>query len=333
MGSYTKKNRNRRHRGVRWLLILLLAGCIAFFILPGLFGPTEDCSAGGAIFSPAADLVPPSPVTIPSNGLYSENALLIRLSDQSVLLAKENSQRAYPASLTKMMTVLTFLENYAKDGESPEDLLARLQSEVLSMPPEIYPILEKRHASMAGLNPGETVSYLDLLYACHLPSGADGSMGLAYSLSGSEEAFVALMNEKAAELGMKNTHFANVTGLHDPQHYTTADDLALLVEHALQNQLFREIFTAKKYTTTPTASHPEGLSLRSTLSFKMENPQANRTTVLGGKTGFTEEAGLCLASLAKKGSKEYILITMGAPGNNYTEQFNISDAIAIYEAL
>ncbi|WP_130862040.1 D-alanyl-D-alanine carboxypeptidase family protein [Bacilliculturomica massiliensis] len=351
-----RRRRQRGRNGVRpslfLLALLVAAACLIIPRIAGRLGLGGDCSVGGSIARPAFSLIQPKPLELNADDLYSSCALLIRLSDHAVLYEKNSDVQTYPASLTKMMTVLTFLETYASQGTladpqtpetedptdpqetpDPQKLLERLQSENYTLPSEIFPILAKRHASMAGFQPGETVSLLDLVYACHLPSGADGSMGLAYSIAGSEQGFVDLMNQKAQELGMKNTHFTNVTGLHDPQHYTTAQDLAILMEHALKNPIYRSVLTAKKHEIAPTNFHPEGFTVHSTLAYKMQDLKVNRTLVLGGKTGYTGEAGLCLASLARKGSQEYILITTGAPGNNYTEQFNITDARLIYGAL
>lgn len=327
------KRRRRRLPVPTVLLILLLISAAALMMVPRWLGLSGNCTGAGRVTKTAFELTPITPVSVDPSAIYSSSALLIRLSDNAVLFDKNSKKKSYPASLTKMMTALTFLEYYAKNDESGNDELERLKADTFTLPAEIFPILAARHASMAGLQPGETVSYLDLLYACHLPSGADGSMGLAYAAAGSEEGFVKLMNEKAAELGMKNTHFSNVTGLHDDQNYTTAADMAALMKYALKNQAFHRIFTAKTHQLSPTIYHPEGLVVRSTLSMKLKNPHISRTTILGGKTGYTEEAGLCLASLAKKGSQEYILITMGAPGNTRTEQFNITDAQTIYGSL
>lgn len=333
----TSKSRRRRamrrRRFVAFLLFTALILCACFYFIPRALGIGGDGSGAGIAAQTAYDQIPPAPVEVPADDLYSKCAYLVRLSDGAVLYDKNSSERTYPASLTKMMTVLTFLENYEKEGESGEEVLERLKTESFTLPYEIFPILAQRHASMAGFQPNETVTYLDLLFACHLPSGADGSMGLAYSTAGSEEGFVKLMNEKAAELGMKNSHFANVTGLHDSEHYTTAEDLSILLRHALKNEAFRTVFTTKRHDISPTNLHPEGFTVYSTVAAKMKDMTVNRTTVLGGKTGYTEEAGLCLATLAKKGSQEYILITTNAPGNTHTEQFNITDARTIYGEL
>ena len=122
---------------------------------------------------------------------------------------------------------------------------------------------------MAGFLPGEQVCVRDLLYGTLLPSGADAAVTLACRVSGSEEAFVKLMNEKARSLGMTHTHFTNATGLHNDSHVTTLDDLALLLEYALDNGVFYRIFTAHQYQSQPTSMHPQGMMLSSTLFEKM----------------------------------------------------------------
>ena len=129
---------------------------------------------------------------------------------------------------------------------------------------------------------------------------------------------------------MNNTHFTNATGLHDKNHYTTVKDLATLLGYALKNNTFREIFTSSRHTTQPTNKHPDGITFYSTLFEKLDEPDIIGGKIIGGKTGYTEEAGLCLASLAKKGGKEYILVTVGARGNHKSEQYNITDALTIY---
>ena len=152
--------------------------------------------------------------------------------------------------------------------------------------------------------------------------------------SGSEDNFAALMNQKATELGMKNTHFTNPTGLTDTEHYSSAADMAKLLQAALHNATFRTIFTAEHYTTTATAQHPEGVSLTSTLLGKLDGTELPEgAQIEGGKTGYTAAAGLCLASLATVNGKEYILVTLAAPGDHGTEQYNIRDAVQVYQKL
>ena len=141
------------------------------------------------------------------------------------------------------------------------------------------------------------------------------------------------MNKKAADLGMYNTHFENTTGLHDDNHYTTVKDLAILLSDALQNDTFQEVFTKPRHSTPPTNKHPGGITYYSTMFEKLSDQNIIGGEILGGKTGYTDEAGLCLASFAKVGKQEYILISAGAKGDPYSEQYNITDALAVYNSI
>ncbi|MTI57499.1 MAG: D-alanyl-D-alanine carboxypeptidase [Geosporobacter ferrireducens] len=251
--------------------------------------------------------------------LYSPYAILVRLKDQKVVFKTGSEERIYPASLTKIMTAIVVIEN-----------ISDLQKRII-LPEKIFPDLYKANASMAGFLPGEEVTVVDLLYGTLLPSGADASGGLALHTSGSENEFVKQMNRKAKKLGMDNTHFTNVSGLHDDKHYTTVKDMAVLLEYALKNETFRQIFTSSRYSTASTNIHSGGITFYSTLSKKIDTYEFHGGKILGGKTGYTDEAGLCLASLAEKNGTEYILITAGAPGNPYTEQYHIMDAFTVYK--
>ena len=119
-----------------------------------------------------------------------------------------------------------------------------------------------------------------------------------------------MMNEKAKELGMNDTHFMNVTGLHDPNHYTTVTDLSKLLAYALKDPVFSEVFTTKRYSTHGSLKNPEGITFYSRLFSKLATPKFKGGEILGGKTGYTPEAGLCLASLATDNEDEYILIAL-----------------------
>ena len=190
-----------------------------------------------------------------------------------------------------------------------------------------YNTLAEEGAAIAGFVNGESVSYDDLLYGTMLPSGADAALMMAKVVAGSEEGFVALMNEKAQELGMEDTHFTNVVGLHDDNHYSTPLDLAILEKVALKNDEFREIFSAKSYTTTSSSR----LTFTSRMFDRMGDPVFDGGEVLGGKTGYTEEAGLCLASYATDGKNEYALVTTHANGSPYTPQYHVLDALEGYD--
>ncbi len=262
-----------------------------------------------------------SPITLDNDQLYSSNAILVRLTDHKILYEKNSTNKVYPASLTKIMTAIVAIENLP-------DLALRV-----TLSSDMFQRLYDEDASMAGFLPGETVPALDLLYGVLLPSGAECCVGLSEYIAGSEDAFTDLMNKKAEELGMQNTHFANTTGLNDENHYTTVCDLATLTEYALQNDTFRDIFTTSAYSTAPTSLHPDGITFYSTMFKNLDSPDIDGGSILGGKTGYTSAAGLCLASLASKNGVEYILVTAGARGNHDTEQYNIEDALFVYDSL
>jgi len=253
--------------------------------------------------------------------LYSSNAILVSLENHTILLDKNSEEIIYPASLTKLMTVLVALENIP-------DL-----KEKIILKNRIFTNLYEENASMAGFLPNEEVTAEDLLYGAMLPSGAEASIGLAESIAGSESGFVQLMNEKAHQLGMTNSHFMNATGLHHPDHYSTVKDLSILLQSALTNPIFREIYTAERYSIKSTNRHPEGITLTSRLFNFLNTNEVTKGAIIGGKTGYTEQAGLCLASLASINGEEYLLVTVGAEGDPRSEQFNITDALAVYQKL
>lgn len=269
---------------------------------------------------PQPDVETENSVSTSMNKLISPNGILIRLKDHTVLMKKNVKEKIYPASLTKIMTTIVAIEE-----------LPNLKGEV-SLTNSTFQGLYEVGASMAGFQPGEQVRAIDLLYGVILPSGAECCVGLADKIAGSEQNFVKIMNQKAADLGMENTHFENATGLQNESHYTTVEDLAILLSYALKNDTFRQIFTSSRHSTPPTNMHSDGITFNSTLYEKL-NKNITGGKILGGKTGYTSAAGLCLASLAKVGNQEYILVTAGAKGDTNSEQFNISDAIAVYSSI
>lgn len=256
--------------------------------------------------------------TLTAPNVYSPYLLLIRLEDGTALLEKESETAVYPASLTKIMTALAAIE-----------ALPDLERE-FTLSESIFQEIWKANASTVGYQPEETVRAIDLLYGVMLPSGADASLGLAEGIDGSETALVERMNRRASQLGMDGTHFTNACGLQDKKHKTTLKDLSLLLREALKNETFRELFTSSRHSTPGTNLHPDGITVRSTLFEKLSDPKVPDGEILGGKTGFTDEAGLCLASLAEINGKEYVLLTAGAPGNNKGEPLHILDAQAVY---
>ncbi|WP_074017402.1 D-alanyl-D-alanine carboxypeptidase family protein [Anaeromassilibacillus senegalensis] len=317
--SYRKRPKEKRPPVFLFALLCML--CIIVFITVRDFKPPLQTIPGHR-----AENVPSQissgilPAVAEPESLYSRCVVLEDLQSGAVLLDKQGTEKAYPASLTKIMTALVALECFP-------DL-----SQTVVLTDRDFAGLFEQNASMAGFQSNQEVQIRDLLYGLILPSGADAAAALANHAAGSQEAFVEWMNQKAHTLGMESTHFVNTTGLHDPEHYTTARDMTTLLYTALQNPDFRAIFTSERRSTRETATHP-GITFYSTLFQDLESPAFPDGQLLGGKTGYTEEAGLCLASLAEKNGREYILITMDAPGDHNTEPFHILDAFTIYEAI
>lgn len=250
--------------------------------------------------------------------LYSPNAVLMDAETGDILEGYNAGRRIYPASLTKIMTAVLAAEH----TENME--------ETITLPVDIFQGLYEENASMAGFAPGEQVRLKDLLYGILLPSGAECCIAFAERIAGSEEGFVELMNEKARQLGMEDTKFCNSTGLHEKEHYSTAEDMAVLLQYALKNETFRAAFTSQSYSTLPSEVYPEGFTFTSTMFRHLDGTEIENGAVLGGKTGYTPEAGLCLASLGEAAGREYILVTAGADGNHDTEPYHILDAVKVY---
>ena len=246
-------------------------------------------------------------------GINSSHAVLMRAKGGKVLGEMNARERIYPASLTKMMTAILALEKL-----DPED--------TITLTNEMTAALAGRDATQAGFQPGETVRVIDLIY------GAECCIALADTISGTEEQFAELMNQKARRIGMEDTNFRDSTGLHDPDHYSTAYDMALLLKYCMRNDTFREIIESPWHSTPATNVHPDGITFYSTMLKNLPDPYVTGGKILGGKTGFTNDAGLCLASYAEIGEREYILVTAGAPGTT-GEPLHVHDAVTIFTRL
>ena len=250
----------------------------------------------------------------------AQNVYMVNMNTGAVVYEKGSDEKIYPASLTKLVTLLVAAETITD------------YSEIITVSDDCYDDLVIGSSSI-NLKDGEQMSLDDIMYAIAISSANEAANALASHLFGSVPDFVAKMNEKAAELGMDSTHFVTCTGLHDENHYTTVRDLTKLLSYALQNDTFRQIYCTSEYTTSATASAPEGLHFLSTMFKKMDSPAVNGGEIEGGKTGYTSEAGQCLASLAKVDDVEYILVTAGAPGGPSTEPYHIEDAKTVYNRI
>lgn len=242
-------------------------------------------------------------------------AVLIDVTDNRIVAQKGADVVAYPASITKMMTLLVAVEN-------TPDLSATYEMSYAIIDP-VY----QQGASMAGFCSGEEVSIIDMLHGCILPSGADATAGLSMSVAGSEEEFARMMNDKAKELGLKNTHFTNSSGLHGDDHYTTVTDMAVILMEAMKDDTCRQVLSAVTYTSAKSPQNPDGLTWQSTLFSRVYGNQLERdygynTEIVGGKTGYTTQAGHTMASyVTGQDGHDYVIVTMGG-SNRYKATYD-----------
>lgn len=225
-------------------------------------------------------------------------AILVDADAGLVVAEKNGSAKMYPASMTKVMTLLVACEHIT-------DL-----NEKLEITQDIVDYVKKEGASNCGFKAGEQVTMLDLLYGLILPSGADAALALVRRIAGSEEQFVALMNQKAQQLGISaTTHFTNCTGLYNDNHYSTAEDMAIIMRAASQNSVAATILTTRSYTTQANNKRSTGLSF-SNLFLKRIDTQTTGGQVNFAKTGYVAKAGNCAVSYFTAASgRHYICVT------------------------
>lgn len=245
--------------------------------------------------------------------LYSTNYIFLDADTGQVLSAKKQDEQISIASLTKMMTVLLAIENSSSLNQT------------VTITDEMIDGLYEEQASVAGYVTGDTATVLDLCYAAAIPSAADAANALAIQIGGSFEKFYQMMNDKAAQLGMDHTVFKSAHGLDREGQYSTVEDVSKLLRYALQNPTFKEIFSTKEHTTQATTYYPFGIPLASTIWAYADTYGYNLANLSGGKTGYTLQAGRCIAYWATVNDMNIIAVTAGASTN--VEQYsNLSDA-------
>ncbi len=221
------------------------------------------------------------------------------LGSDSVVVDRNGQEKMYPASMTKIMSALVVLEQV-------DDL-----SQSVTITQEMVDGLAQANASVAGFLVGESVTYEDIVYGILFPSGADATQAAAFTLFDGVDGFVAQMNTLAKKIGMDDTNFANTSGLHDDNHYSTVQDIAVLLEYALQQETFKTMFTSDEYITSNARLTFISPIVKNELSYNIQLEE-----IKGGKTGFTNEASLCLASYAIIDGEEYIFVSGNAPVSN-----------------
>lgn len=249
--------------------------------------------------------------------VISERSLLIDLQTGDILMQKGYKDRMSPASMTKVMTLLVACENISEENLSDKVTITQ----------EMTGYAYQHDCSCVGFDNEESVTVKDLLYGTILPSGADAALGLAYYIAGSHEAFVDMMNEKLNALDLSSTHFTNCIGLYDDNHYSTCYDMAMIMEAAIDNDLAREVLGTRKYTTSPTSAHPDGIEISNWFLRRIEDKDTGGE-ILGAKTGFVAQSKSCAVSYGKDTSgNEYVVCTQGSSSSWRC----IYDHVAIYK--
>ena len=250
--------------------------------------------------------------------VFSNYGIFIDLETDTVLAERNSSAVINPASMTKILTILT----------AAEALREERLDEAVTVSKEATEYSFVNECINAGFEAGETVTVRDLFYGTILPSGGEAAAELAVFTSGSMEEFVSQMNRKAEELGLSDTaHFTNCAGLYDENHHCTVYDMAMILEAALDNPFCREVLSARTYTTSPTTEHPEGLLLSNWFLRRIEDKDTGGE-VLSAKTGYVVQSGSCAASYGKSHSgKEFICVTADATSSWRC----IYDHVALYQ--
>lgn len=226
--------------------------------------------------------------------LTAASAILVDAHSGKILYEKEPHKVLYPASMTKLMTLVLAMEAMETGKVKMDDLVIASENAASYRGSHIF------------LSPGEELTLQEMLLGIALASGNDAAVAVAEYIAGTHEAFVELMNEKAVELGMKNTHFANCNGLHDPDHYTSAYDFALLARHALNFPELLEICSVKHYRIREETKRPFQYDNKNKLLWFYPGTD-------GFKTGWTEDAKYCFVGTCQKDNLRLISVVMGVP--------------------
>ncbi len=231
--------------------------------------------------------------------VQAESAILMDVDYGVCLYEKNIHQKQYPASITKIMTALLTAEN-----ANLSDVVTFSENAVYGIEPE---------SSHIGIDVGEQLTVEQCLYGLMLASANEVAMGLAEHVAGSVEAFVEMMNQRAAQLGCKNTHFVNPHGLHDENHYVTAYDMALIAREAFHNRTFLNVVTTVYYEIPPTNMEEETRYLLNHQKL-LSDEELYYTGCRGGKTGYTDQALNTLVTFAKRDNCTLVCVNLKTNG-------------------
>lgn len=269
----------------------------------------------------------------PSNvSVEAEGAVLMDARSGAVIYGKNLHAVYYPASITKILTALIVIEH------------CNLDDVVTFSHDAIYNV--EQGSSSAGMDVGDKMTVRDCLYAMLLKSANEVANALAEHMAGSVQNFAVLMNAKAKELGCQESHFNNPSGLNDPQHYTSAYDMALIAQAAFQNETFVTIDSTLYYDLPPTRHNPDGFRVYPGHRMLKKNAPQYYAGVIGGKTGYTMLAGNTLVTCAEKNGMKLITVILNGHLTHYSDtkalldfgfsnfqSVNIADADSTYSSV
>lgn len=224
----------------------------------------------------------------------SESAILIDADSHAILYAKNIHEKLYPASTTKLLTCLLAAENGNLD-----DMVTFSSNAVSTVPSD---------GSNIGIDAGQKLSLEQCLYGIMVGSANEAANAVAEYVSGSVSSFAKLMNKRAKELGCTDSHFANPNGIHEDDHYTSAYDLSLIGAAFFKNDALAKIGNTPRYHFTPTADQPDDFYLNN--KHKLITGEIPCDGILGGKTGYTSQAGETLVTCAQRGGMRLICVVM-----------------------
>lgn len=239
--------------------------------------------------------------------IKAESAILIDAHSGKIFYEKDPHKKLYPASMTKLMTLIIAMEAIRDGKASMEDIVTASENAASYGGSQIF------------LAAGEKLSLYDLILGIALASGNDASVAVAEHIAGTHEGFVELMNQKARELGLKNTHFVNCNGLHDPEHYSTAYDFAQIGLYALNFPELKEILTTKHYRIRENTSRPFQYDNKNKLLWWYPGTD-------GFKTGWTTDAKYCFTGTVERNGLRLVSSVMGVP----EPQGHFRDTMTIY---
>jgi len=259
----------------------------------------------------AALMLPMTAFAADLPSIYGKEALVVDIKTGEIIYGKNIDQKVYPASTTKLMTSLLLAEHNGKT-----DILKYTES--AKKQPE-YSL----NTNFKTMKIGETMTADDVMKALMLYSANDIAYMLADNVAGDSSKFIDMMNKKAADLGLKNTHFTSPNGLHDPDHYTTPYELSVIGMAAYKNAWVKEVIGTKKATITTSDNRP--------IAIENRNKLLGLYGCTGGKTGFTNQAGKCLVAFFNRDGRELAGVVMQSVFDlNDTAVFNDMKKIIDY---